>query len=432
MRPKMEIKMEPVGNGETSQTRAIQQAIDRLSASGGGRVVLGPGMYVCGTLRLEDGVTLWLEDGAALLGSDAIEDYPDNETCFTDAVGHVRGKALIYAYQKQDIGIGGPGMVNGRGYLYPVDHPAHRIRPFLVRLVECSRVTVEDTSFINAAAWCLHFQDCREVTVCRVTIHSRCNGNNDGIDLDGCQQVLVEDCSIDSGDDAICLKSTSGSACRAIQVRGCTVTSHCGGFKIGTESVGDFSDITLEQCRFFDVEGGAVKILPVDGGNVACVLIRDVEMISCTGPVFISNGTRLRRYLNVQREKPGTIEDIVLEHVRADVKPAPVSWYQGKVWANAEGGVVLSGLPQNPIRRVTIRNCRFHMPGGRDEQPTGPVPVMGDQYPEFHLFDPLPAWGMYERDTEDTELIDTVFTKRAPDVRPVRVKEENEERKDAG
>ena len=107
-------------------------------------------------------------------------------------------------------------------------------------------------------------------------------------------------------------------------------------------------------------------------------------------------------------------------------------WYQGKVWANAEGGVVLSGLPQNPIRRVTIRNCRFHMPGGRDEQPTGPVPVMGDQYPEFHLFDPLPAWGMYERDTEDTELIDTVFTKRAPDVRPVRVKEENEERKDAG
>lgn len=64
--------------------------------------------------------------------------------------------------------------------------------------------------------------------------------------------------------------------------------------------------------------------------------------------MFISNGTRLRRYLNVQREKPGTIEDIVLEHVRADVKPAPVSWYQGKVWANAEGGVVLSDFPKIP------------------------------------------------------------------------------------
>lgn len=233
----------------------------------------------------------------------------------------------------------------------------------------------------------------------------------------------MEGCSIDSGDDAICLKSTSGMPCRQIRISQCSVTSRWAGFKIGTESVGDFSEIVVENCRFFDVEGGAVKIVPVDGGNVSHVTIRNVEMISCTGPVFISNGTRLRRYLDVQRTQPGTITDIELDSIRADVKAAEGGWYQGKSWGNAEGGVVLSGLAGNPIRRVSIKNCRFCMPGGKQEIPTKTVPEMGDQYPEFHLFDPLPAWGLYQRNTEEVCVEQTEWIAVRPDARPVMMKE---------
>lgn len=411
---------------ETKQnaTEMIQQAIIECRDSGGGRVIVKPGIYVCGTIHLEEQVVLWLEEGAVLLGSGEIEDYSDNETCFTDAVGHVRGKALIYAYQKNGVGIDGPGMINGRGYLYSEDHPAHKIRPFLVRLVECKDVVIKQTTFCNASAWCIHLQDCETVLIKQVKIHSRCNGNNDGIDMDGCQDVEVTGCVIDSGDDAICLKSTSGRSCGRIQISDCTVTSRWAGFKIGTESVGDFFDITVENCRFFDVEGGAVKILPVDGGNVNHVVIRNVEMISCTGPIFISNGTRLRRYLTVKKEHPGYIRDIRLESITAMVKAAKGGWYQGKVWGNAQGGVVLSGLEEYPICGVTIKKCHFFMPGGMKEKIEKEVPPMGDQYPEFHLFDPLPAWGMYQRDTRDVTVEETEWVAKEKDIRPIMVKEE--------
>ncbi len=411
---------------EENMTRVIQDAFDRCAASGGGRVILAPGMYVCGTLRLQDRVVLWLERGAVILGSDNIEDYPENESCFTDAVGHVRGRALLYGYQKEGIGIGGPGMVDGRGYRFPEESPAHLIRPFLVRLVECRNVKILETSFVQAAAWCLHLQDCRDVQIQRAVIRSRCNGNNDGIDLDGCQNVTVEGCVIDSGDDAICLKSTSGNPCTSIRVADCTVTSRWAGFKIGTESVGDFADITVEKCRFFDVEGCAVKIVPVDGGNVENVTVRNVEMIACTGPVFISNGERLRRYLDQKREQPGRIRGILLERIHADVRKAKGGIYQGKPWGNADGGVVISGLPGNPVESVTIRQCRFSMPGGSKERRTTPVPEMGSQYPEFHLFDPLPAWALYRRYTKDFKIEDTEFTARERDVRPAAVKEEED------
>lgn len=401
-------------------TAVIQAAIEKCTDSGGGRVMLSEGIYVCGTLQLKNHVTLWLEKGAMLLGSDEIEAYPDNESCFTDAVGQVRGKAFIYAWKQKKIGIGGPGIVNGRGGKFGEEHPAHLIRPFLVRLVGCSEVQIEETIFREAAAWCLHIQNCDQVRIRNVSILSRCNGNNDGIDIDGCRDVEIIDCHIDSGDDAICLKTTSGRPCSGIRISGCTVTSGWAGFKIGTESVGDFTDICLEDCRFYDIEGCAIKLVPVDGANVERVKIQRVRMINCTGPIFISNGERLNQYFSAKRDKPGTIRQLVLKEIEADVKKAEGRTYQGKLWGNAMGCVVLSGLAGNPIRDVFIQGCRFWMPGGAKEQYQREVPEMGNQYPEFHLFDPLPAWGLYQRNTEKIQLAeDTVFIEKEKDVRPV-------------
>lgn len=89
------------GAGDTAR---IQEAIDDCFSRGGGKVVLEEGVYVSGTLRLKSHVTLCLAGGALLLGSTRIEDYPDNETCFTDAVGHRRGRALLYAVDAEDVG----------------------------------------------------------------------------------------------------------------------------------------------------------------------------------------------------------------------------------------------------------------------------------------------------------------------------------------
>lgn len=405
----------------------IQQAIDICYDQGGGQVVLTAGTYISGTIQLKSNVTLILEQGALLLGSNDSKDYPENETCFVDAVGHKRGRAFLYAYQAENIGITGEGMIDGRGGEFPPEHPDHLIRPFLVRLVECRNVMVEGVALRQSAAWCLHIQDSSLVSVKGISIMNRCNGNNDGIDIDGCGQVEIEDCSIDAGDDALCLKSTSRRACQDIRIRNCRVTTNWAAFKIGTESAGDFQNIEVGNCVFYDVKGCGIKVVPVDGGHVEHLYLHDITMLNCTGPVFFSTGERLRTYFGVGREEPGQIRHVVLERIRARTVSAKGGFYRGKPWGNARGCVVFSGLEGKPIEDIVIRDCCFDMPGGVLERPAGEVPLIGKEYPEFHLFDILPCWGMYLRHVRGLRLKGITMTRRNEDVRPMMAKEDAED-----
>ena len=65
-----------LGNGEASCTAAIQRAIDRCAAGGGGTVMVPAGEYVTGSLWMRSNVTLHLDAGAKLLGSRSISEYP--------------------------------------------------------------------------------------------------------------------------------------------------------------------------------------------------------------------------------------------------------------------------------------------------------------------------------------------------------------------
>ena len=414
----MEIRVTP---GECVK---IQEYIDECSQNGGGRVILEAGTYVSGTLCLKDGVTLYLEKGALLLGSSEIGDYPDNASCFTDAVGHKRGKSLICAFKASDIGLIGEGTVDGRGGEFGPEHPHHLVRPFLVRLVGCRNVTVKGVELRQSAAWCLHIQDSEAVKVENVTIFNRCNGNNDGIDIDGCSDVVIGHCLVDSGDDALCLKSTSNHPCQRVKITGCRVTTNWAGFKIGTESVGDFEDIEVDGCTFYDVKGCAVKVVPVDGASVKGLYLHDLEMLNCTGPIFFSTGERLRKYFESQRIQPGSIEDVRIERVHACAVSARGGIYEGKPWGNARGCIVFSGLKEYPLKSFVMKDCEFSMPGGLDTAEETPVPEMGIQYPEFHLFDPLPSWGLYIRHARDMRFENVRLEKRKEDVRPVAVVED--------
>ncbi len=431
------------GNGcVASDTERIQEAIDTCFEQGGGKVVLEEGTYVTGTLRLRSHVTLVLERDALLLGSGEIEDYPDNESCFVDAVGHRRGRAMLYALDAEDIGLEGEGTLDGRGGQFPPEHAAHRIRPFLIRLVRCREVRIQGVRFRQAAAWCLHLQECQRVCLEGIQITNRCNGNNDGIDIDGCSQVSVRNCRLDTGDDAICLKATGKLPCEGIQVSGCQVTTAWAAFKIGTESVGDFRDIEVSDCVFYDVYGCGIKVVPVDGGNVEGLHLHDIRMIHCTGPIFFSQGERLREYFGVRKDKPGKISQVRLERIAAWVVSAKGGYYLGKPWGNAKGCVVFSGLEEFPMEDVVLKDCVFHMPGGGAASASGQeaapiqeaaageevsawkVPEMGDQYPEFHLFDPLPCWGLYLRHIRNVRWEGMRMTAREPDGRPMIAKED--------
>ena len=106
----------------------------------------------------------------------------------------------------------------------------------------------EGLTLKDPAMWVQHYMGCDDVTIRGITVFAHVNKNNDGIDIDGCHNVLIEDCQVDTDDDAICLKSSFPRTCENVTVRNCTVSSRCNALKCGTDSFGGFKNITITDC----------------------------------------------------------------------------------------------------------------------------------------------------------------------------------------
>lgn len=401
------------GDGVRVDTAAIQQAID-VCAAEGKTLVISKGTYYTGTLLLKSGLHMILEEGAQLLGSTDIGDYFAYSP-FVDAVGITRGRAMVMAYDAENITVEGSGTINGNGKNVVCGDD----RPFLFKLEKSRNITVRGIRLEGSVCWCLHIDRCQNVLADHVTIYNRGMENNDGIDIDASENVLIDGCDINCGDDAICLKSTTVNPCRNIHAKNCRVSTNWGGFKIGTESAGDFSDIIMEDSYFYDVMGGGIKIVPVDGGTVRNVIIRNIKMDNCTGPIFIATGNRNREYAGHKNENISEIHDVLIENIEADVIKAPLhGFYFGEDWGAALGGILMSGTPDKKLEGITLRNLKLDLPGGfLEEKAEFNVREMGDLYPEFHRLDPVPAKGVYIRHAENMKLENIQLTYKQEDTR---------------
>ena len=402
-----------VGDGVTLDTAAIQAAIDACSDHKA-TLVFTPGTYYTGTLLLKSGLHIYLEEGAMLLGSTSMDDYFAYSP-FVDAVGVTRGKAMIMAYDAEDVIVEGKGTINGNGknVVYEMD------RPFLFKLEKSRKITIRGIHLEGSVCWCLHIDRCKDVIVENASIYNRGLENNDGIDIDASENVFIDGCDINCGDDAICLKATSMNPCRNIHAKNCRISTNWGAFKIGTESAGDFSNIIMEDSYFYDVMGGGIKIVPVDGGFVRDVIVRNIKMVNCTGPIFIANGRRNRVYLGEQNPNISGMDNILIENIQADVIKAPLhGFYFGEDWGEALGGILISGIPERKIGGITLRNLQLDLPGGfMEEKDAYNVREMADMYPEFHRFDPVPAKGLYIRHAENIKVENVQLTYKKDDVR---------------
>lgn len=400
-------------------TDKIQKSIDECSEKRE-TLFFKKGIYKTGTLLLRSNLKICLEKGAVILGSLNKEDYPDNDASFVDGVDQKRGQTLILAYECENFEIFGEGEINGNG------RDIHgEGRPFLFRIVKSNNILLENISLKNSAAWCLHLNQSSHIVVKNISIDSRVNGNNDGIDIDASDNITIDGCNIKSGDDAICLKSISYKKCEHINVSNCKITSECGGIKIGTETVGDISDINITNCYLYDVMGGGIKITPTDGAKVCNVLISDITMTNCTGPIFIVLGERMRKYGDVFKSTYSTIKDITIKNINADVIKAPGRGIMyGEVWANAIGGIIISGTKKNLIENLVLENITGSFPGGVTEYIDNDTPYIGDQYPEFHRMDIVPAKGIYARDIKNLQLRNINISFKETDIRET-VKFEN-------
>ncbi len=428
------------GDGVTLDTRAIQSAVDACTNLGGGIVYLPPGAYLTGTITLKDNVTLHLGPNARLLGSTSLADYPQLERA--DAVPEIDflDYCLINAYGAHHIALTGEGCVDGQGAAFPYGTENYNfedlasaadqqsfIRPTLIRFTDCHDVTISHLTLQHAAAWCCNLEKCKEMRIHGVHLFSRANQNNDGFDLTLCEDVMISDCHIDCGDDAIALKEGG----LRIVVTNCVISTRWAAVRLGPESLGVFRDIAISNCVIYDTYGAAIKIQEVEGGVMENISFDNLVMNHVTGPISL----RLGGYLGWRHERAeslpiGVLRNIRFSNIRASVAddayplPHEVPAFPGE----KKSCLNITGVPGYFIENVAFSGLNFTFPGGgTQEDAQKDVPELRDRYPEYHMFGTLPAYGIYLRHVKGLTFEDITLDTGAPDLRPALVGEDVED-----
>jgi len=419
-------------DGKTLSNKAIQRAIDEVAKSGGGTVLIPAGVFLTGLIELKSRVTLNLAEGSTLLGSTSLEDYRSDSSVFGH--GGPNPRHLIFAMNANDVAISGAGRIDGQGSAFwepsgkpplPEDQQWNGVashdliakqggRPSpMLLFVNCRGLTIENVHIANASGWTLHAINCDEVEIIGISIKNPVNGpNTDGIDITGCQDVTITNCNVDTGDDAICLKTSSafGSEPRLIKnvvVTNCHLTTCCNGFKLGTESEGGFENITFLDSVIHNGEvpykerviaGIALEV--VDGGWIDGVIAKNIQMDRTRTPIFIRLGNRKRVHDYTQRG----LRNVSIENVKAT---------EGLVASS------ITGLPGMEVQGVTLSQIDFRSAmQSRPEWVGRSVPEKETAYPEARMFGMLPASGLYVRHAHDLRLNDVVFASAAGESRP--------------
>jgi polygalacturonase len=428
-----------IGDGTTLNTAAIQSAIDACSDKGGGTVFFPAGNYLTGTFWLRDRIRIDLDAGACILGSPNVAHYPVVINGLPSRTDRYCVRALVRGEGLRNIAITGHGTIDGQGALFK-DNRAEGAeyealvrgfdgtgrylpnevfinRPFLIQLVDCGDILVENVKLRNSAMWMQHYLHCEFLTIRGVNVINHGCRNNDMMDIDCCSNVLISDCYGDTDDDALTLKSTAAYPTENVVITNCILRSHCNAIKAGTESSGGFKNIAISNCvikrsavpegltgRPEGLAGIALEI--VDGGTLERVAISNITIEDTSAPIFMRLGNRARPPMaNGEKPPVGIFRDVSISNV--------VASGAGKT------GCAIAGLPGHPIEDVSISNVRITFAGGGTrEDAAADVPEQEAKYPECTMFGVLPAYGFFSRHVDGLTFRGVEVRCAEPDARP--------------
>jgi polygalacturonase len=322
----------------------LQQLIDRLTAVGGGTLLLRSGRHLTGPIRLGSGITLSFEVGATLEFVADYELYAENSV---SVIAEGSDRAYIVAHGAHDVAILGNGTIVASGGAFNTGFdetvgtytPSEK-RPRVLVLEDCSNVRLEGFVIEDSPMWTVHLVRCRDVIVNSMKVfNNRQLPNTDGIVIDSCVNVAVSQVVINTADDGICLKTSRSEKgigrCEKISVSDCVVESNSCALKIGTESFGDIRDVRFVHCRIQDSNRG-LGIFSRDGGTIDSIVFSDIE-IDCheTPDGFWGSGEPLTiTQLDRRPELPaGAVSNVRVENVRGRCH-GPIN-----LFAEASGGI---------------------------------------------------------------------------------------------
>ena len=333
---------------------AIQKAIDAAHAAGGGRVTLERGVvYQSGTLYLRSNVELNVPEGAVILGGASPADYDDVDDPRIGRRPEKSTKVFIACLDGDNVAITGKGVIDGQGVkFYDVNtvlwerfyaKPPHP-RPRMVEFFNCRNVRFEDVTFKDSPGWTCWIRKCENFTADRVRIVADQKMiNNDGFHVDSCRHVRIRNCDLKTGDDCIVMRAIrtpggDGLICEDMVVEDCALDSACQCVRLGCPSDGT-------------IRNGVFRRLKMSGSN---------GVVSCH-PV---------RYLLDKEHGSCRMDSIIIEDCNIDVDDAAIAFSVEpgitlrefgnvtfrKIRLKSKKAIALNGTGDTPLRNVVFED----------------------------------------------------------------------------
>ena len=365
-----------VADDETDCRPAIQKAVDKCNAEGGGRVIIPSGNYkVNGPIHLKSNVNLHLQKGAYLKFSVNPDDYLPAVLVRWEGTRCYNYSPLVYAYRQENIAVTGEGTLDGcvnefwqlwklihdrdkiilrdmGTHLVPVEKrqfgKGHFLRPTLIEPYECKNVFIEGITVKNSPFWTIHPVFCENVIVRKVTVEKGMS-NDDGCDPESCKDVLIEDCSFFTNDDNIAIKAgrdndawheNGGRPSENIIIRNNKfIESKAGAISIGSEMSGSVRNVFAEN-NYVHKAGQAfyIKSNTDRGGAVENVYVRNISIDSCLNQAAL---IQLDYKGAATGKHPSEFNNFYFEDVKCNF---------------AKKGMRIFGLPSKTINDITFKN----------------------------------------------------------------------------
>jgi polygalacturonase len=429
------------GDGVTIDSPAINAAITTAASVGGGTVVFPAGVYASYSIRLKSNVALFLQQGCTILaastpyggmlsgGYDGAEKQGDWEP-YQDFGHNHWHNSLIWGEDLHDVGIFGPGLIWGKGLsrghretTLP-DTTAPGVGNKAIALKNCRNVILRDFSVLQGGWFAVLATGVDNLTIDNLKIDT----NRDGIDIDCCRNVRIDNCSVNSPwDDAICPKSSYALGyarpTENVTISNCFVSGgyqpgtlldgtwklfdeserlpRTGRIKCGTESNGGFRNIAIANCVFEHSKGLALET--VDGAICEDISITGITMRHVrNSPLFLRLGSRLRGPR--AESKVGSLRRVLINNI--------VSYNGAELPSN------FSGIPGHAIEDLSLSNLFLHQVGGA-ALPAASLhpPEYEDKKPEPDMFGPLPASGLFLRHIKGLSVSHVEVATEQPDAR---------------
>jgi polygalacturonase len=356
-----------IGDGITLDSPALQRALDAAAHIGGGTIFIPAGKYVVGSIFLRDNITLFIDAGAVLLGSQNLADYPI-VTMRWEGVTQPTHAPLIAGDGLKNIAVTGRGIIDGRGERWWQLHRAKTLdapRPRLIAFSNSTNVLIEGVTLTNSPAWTINPVRCENVTVDQVTIRNPADSpNTDGINPDSCRNVHISNCHIDVGDDCVTIKSGIETEsqellvpCENITITNCTMVHGHGGIVIGSEMSGGVRNVVISNCVFVGTDRGIrLKSRRGRGGIVEDIRASNIVMTDVLCPftmnLYYHINARGNQYVSNKQPQPITSGTPIFRRIHYSHITARNSHY---------AAAFLYVLPEMPIEDVSFDDVSIAM-----------------------------------------------------------------------